>query len=634
MGKMNGYHRELIKDDLKKLTELSRLGRGDIIKMTCLAGSGHPGGSMSSIDMYLALYSFAHIAPDNYTCPDRDRIVISHGHTSPGAYAALARLGFMDPREVILGFRRFDSPYEGHVVRPIPGIEWSSGNLGQGLAAGCGYALAARMKNLNYHTYVMMSDGEQAKGQVAEARRFAKKYGLAGLTVLIDHNHLQISGRVEDIMPVNIKENYLADGWRVVEVPGHDFQALFEAMQTCRDDDQNPCAIICATVMGQNVSFMENKPEYHGRALTRDECVKALAELGVENDLEKLAADRNKPVKLFDPKEIPIPRLVTGKNRVYPENADPRQALGNALEDIARLNPDPPIAVFDCDLAESVQTHKFAKARPESFFEAGVSEHATATIAGALSVNGITSIWGDFGVFGIDEVYNQLRLNDINRSHLKVFATHLGYNVGPDGKTHQCIDYVGLLRNLFGFKIVLPCDANQADHILRYVLNQPGNWVIGVGRTKLPPVKNENGALFFSADYKFNYGKVDLLRSGDRCAVLTMGAMTFRALDAHEILKKDGIWARIYNISSPLAIDPGVVREAAQTGLIVTYEDHNVHSGLGSIVGRMIAEIGITVKFKCLGVTQYGASADSETLFRKAGLDAAALAQTVRSSLG
>jgi transketolase len=631
---MNDNHRELTKDDLKRLKELSRRCRGDIIKMTSLAGSGHPGGSMSSIDMYLALYSFARIAPDTYLAPERDRIVISHGHTSPGAYAALARLGFMDPREVILGFRRLGSPYEGHVVRPIPGIEWSSGNLGQGLAAGCGYALAARLKGLDYHIYVVMSDGEQAKGQVAEARRFARKYGLTNLTVLIDHNHLQISGRVEDIMPVNIKENYLADGWRVLDAPGHDHRALFAALQNARDDDQSPCAIICATVMGQSVSFMENKPEYHGRPLNQEECGKALAELGIENDMESLKADRDKPVKIFKSKEIPPPRLTPGEPRVYPDKADPRQALGNALEDLARLNPDQPIAVFDCDLAESVQATKFAKLRPQGFFEAGVSEHSTATIAGALSVNGITSVWGDFGVFGLDEVYNQLRLNDINRSHLKIVATHLGYNVGPDGKTHQCIDYIGLLRNLFGFRLVLPCDANQADHIMRYVLGQPGNWVIGCGRTKLPPVKDEDGKLFFGGNYKFEYGKVDLLRDGDRCAVLTMGTITYRALEAYEILKKEGIKARVYNVSSPLEVDPKVVSDAAQTGLIITYEDHNIHSGLGAIVGQIIAEHGIKVKFKCLGVTQYGASADPDALFKQAGLDAASLAQAVRSSLG
>ncbi len=112
-----------------------------------------------------------------------------------------------------------------------------------------------------------------------------------------------------------------------------------------------------------------------------------------------------------------------------------------------------------------------------------MSEHTTATIAGAVSINGIITIWADFGVFGIDEVYNQLRLNDINNTNLKIFATHLGLNVGPDGKTHHCIDYLGLLRNLFGFKVVIPADPNQTEHVVRYVLKQPGNWMIGVGRT-------------------------------------------------------------------------------------------------------------------------------------------------------
>jgi transketolase len=631
---MKGFHRDLTAEDLKRLPDIARLCRGDIIKMTTLAGSGHPGGSLSSIDLYLALYSFANITPKNYTDPRRDRIVISHGHTSPGAYAALGRLGFIDPREAILGFRRIESPYEGHVVRPIPGIEWSTGNLGQGLSAGCGYALAAKLKGWNYHTFVLMSDGEQAKGQVGEARRFAKKYGLTALTVLIDHNHLQISGRVEDIMPVKIKENYQADGWRVLDVSGHDFKALFKALATALDDAETPYAILAATAMGKDVSFMENKAEYHGRALNREECAKALAELGVEDDLDRLRAERAQPVKTFAPKDIPLPDLAMGKALAYPDPADPRQAFGNALEDIARLNPENTLAVFDCDLAESVQTVKFSKVRPGNFFEAGVSEHTTAAISGALSVNGIVTVWGDFGVFGLDEVYNQLRLNDINRTNLKIVATHLGYNVGPDGKTHQCVDYLGLLRNLFGFRLVLPCDANQADHIARYVLKQPGNWVIGLGRTKLPAARDESGKLMFGDNYRFEYGRVDRLRDGDDGAIFSMGTMVFRALEAREILKKSGIKVGVYNVSAPLAVDPKIIQEAARTKLIVTYEDHNVHSGLGSIIGQIIAERGLAVKYQCLGVRQYGASAEPDALYKKFGLDADSLAESVKQALG
>jgi len=630
---MKGFNRDLTADDLKRIKELAQLCRGDILKMTTLAGSGHPGGSLSSIDMYLALYSFANITPENYTDLKRDRIVISHGHTSPGAYAALARLGFMDPQEVIRGFRRVDSPYEGHVVRPVPGIEWSSGNLGQGLSAGCGYALAARFRGLNYHTYVAMSDGEQAKGQVAEARRFAKKYGLHNLTVLIDHNHLQISGRVEDIMPVNIKENYRADGWQVLEVPGHDFRALFDALMQAGADSGQPYAIICATAMGKDVSFMENKAEYHGRPLKREECAKALAELGIENDLDRLAVDRNQPVQLHRSKEVPFPAVVTSTHRLYPDAADPRQAFGIALEDIARENPACPIAVFDCDLAESVQTLKFSRARPAAFFEAGVSEHTTATISGALSVNGILTVWGDFGVFGIDEVYNQLRLNAINHTHLKIIATHLGINVGPDGKTHQCIDYLGLVRNLFGFKIVLPCDANQTDHVTRYVLSQSGNWVIGMGRTKLPVIQDGAGKPFYGDAYRYEYGRVDQVASGDNAAIFTMGAMVYRALEARTKLKESGCSVRVYVVSAPLAMDDAVIREACATKLVVTYEDHIVHSGLGSIIGQRIAELGLATKFQCLGVRQFGVSDNPDVVYAKLGLDADALVQTVKSSL-
>ena len=142
--------------------------------------------------------------------------VISNGHTSPGAYAALGRSGFLNIHDAISGFRKTGSIFEGHVERSVPGIEWGTGNLGQGLSVGCGFALAALLNNRQYHTFVFMGDGEQQKGQISEARRFAAKYRLHNLTVIIDNNNLQISGNIHDIMPQNIKENFLSDGWQVL----------------------------------------------------------------------------------------------------------------------------------------------------------------------------------------------------------------------------------------------------------------------------------------------------------------------------------------------------------------------------------------------------------------------------------
>ncbi len=195
----------------KTLDELKRLSiqcRGDILKMTYVANSGHPGGSMSSIDMLLALYSFANVYPQDPWNEDRDRIVISHGHISPAVYSTLAAYGFVDRDEVIAGFRHPASIFEGHITRGIPGVEWTTGNLGQGLSAGVGFALAAKYKNKDYHVYVVMSDGESAKGQVQEARRTARKYKLDNLTVLVDYNDIQISGHAHEILYVDIKAEF------------------------------------------------------------------------------------------------------------------------------------------------------------------------------------------------------------------------------------------------------------------------------------------------------------------------------------------------------------------------------------------------------------------------------------------
>lgn len=631
---MQGFTRGITEQEIKDLKEKARLCRGDIIKMTTIAGSGHPGGSMSSIDIYLTLYSYARISPENPDDPRHDRIIISHGHTSPGLYACLANLGFIDRQDILTGFRRFDSPFEGHIERNIPGVEWTTGNLGQGLSAGCGFALASRLNGLDYNTFVVMSDGEQAKGQVAEARRFAHKYNLNSLTVIIDHNHIQISGRTEDVMPVNIKDNYLADGWCVLEVSGHNFAEIYSATRQALADNSHPYVIIAETKIGKGVSFMENQREYHGRALNEEEAKNALRELNIPDDLAEIrktkAARKTRSHKLG---YASMPRLQTGKHKVYDKETHPRVVFGSVLEEIAELNPGVPMAVLDCDLAESVKSHKFAKIRPQNFFEAGVSEHTTATIAGALSINGVVTIWADFGVFAIDEVYNQLRLNDINHTNLKICATHLGYNVGPDGKTHHCIDYIGLLRNLFGFKLVVPGDPNQTDHIVRYVLNQEGNYVIGLGRTKMPVIKNQDNRILFDENYVFEYGTCDLIRGGKDCAIMTCGTMLSLAIKASEKLSAAGISARIYNVTSPLHIDSRILREAADTKLVVTYEDHIASSGLGCMVAQEIAREKIHMKLVTMGINQYGASDSAEILYKKYGLDVDSLVKIVTQNL-
>jgi len=615
---------------IARLEALSKTCRGDILKMTTIAESGHPAGSMSSIDIYLSVYTVARITPETYDDPRRDRVIVSHGHTSPGLYACLARLKYFDIEDVIVTFRREDSPFEGHIERQIPGVEWSTGNLGQGLSAGCGFALASILRGDNFHTFVIMGDAEQAKGQVTEARRLIHKYGVHELTVVIDRNHYQISGRTEQIMPVNIKENYEADGWKTLEVCGHDFRMLIDAIKTAVSDHEHPYVIIAQTTMGHGVSFMENKEDYHGKALTREECTKAFAELGIEDDIDRLLQMRKtRRVKPFNRTQISYPIIKTGEPRLYNDLQHPRAAFGHALAEIASINPSGAFAVFDCDLAGSVKVQEFAQQSPASFFECGVSEHNTATVAGALSINGVVSVWADFGVFALDEVYNQLRLNDINGTHVKIIATHLGYNVGPDGKTHQCIDYIGLLQNLFDFKFIIPADPNQTDHITRYILKKPGNYVLGLTRGKLPVIMQEDGTILFNQEYRYTYGTIDLIRDGMDGVVFTYGSMVHEAVRAWNLLKARGKTIRIYNVCSPLHLDKEIIMEAAETGCIITYEDHAIQSGLGSIVADIIAENRLAIKFKKMGIKQYGDSAPASVLYKKAGIDAQSLTGVV-----
>jgi transketolase len=627
---------KLDEGSLKRLSELARLARGDILKMTTLARSGHPGGSMSSIDFYLVLYSYANVHPQSPSDPNRDRIVISHGHTSPGVYAALGRIGFFPIEAAIINFRKAGSPFEGHVEKGVPGVEWNTGNLGQGLSAGCGFALGSKILKNGFHVFVAMGCGEQQKGQISEARRFAIKYGLDNLTVIIDYNCRQISGVTQEIMPQNISKNFESEGWRVMEVEGHQFQKIYTAFREATLS-KHPTAIIAHTIMGNGVSFMEGKEEFHGRALTLEEYKKAVQELGVEDDLERYQKIREWGTLSFAGRKylVKTPSIQIGSPRNYgkDQKLDNRSAFGNALVDIAKANVQEdsslPVAVFDCDLASSVKTAGFAKQFSDHFFQGGIQEHNTATIAGAISTLGLLSFFADFGVFGVDETYNQHRLNDINETNLKLICTHNGLDVGEDGKTHQCIDYVGVIQNLFGYKIIIPADPNQTDRVIRYVAKTHGNFLVVMGRSPIPILLTEEGAPLFGTSYEFQYGHADLIRNGKDAAIISTGGMVYRAFQAWQKLREKGVGVQVIHISCLSDLDKEAILKAAKTGIIITYEDHHIQTGLGTLIANVLAEHGLGIRFRKMGITRYGSSGKPDDLYQMQGLDVESLVQAV-----
>ena len=272
-----------------KLEPIAQKLRQHIIQMTCAAGSGHPGGSLSAADIITVLYfQVLKHNPKEPAWPDRDRFVMSKGHAAPVLYAALAEAGYF-PIAYLKTLRQLGSALQGHIdMLSLPGIEMSTGSLGQGLSTANGMALAARLDKKSYRVYCLMGDGECQEGQVWEAAMTSSHHKLDNLTAIVDHNKYQIDGRIEEIKSLRpFHDKWKAFGWNVIACDGHDLKALAGALEKAQKTRGKPSVIIADTVKGKGVSFMEEKPlDYHGKAPTPEEEKQAICEICDIKDLK------------------------------------------------------------------------------------------------------------------------------------------------------------------------------------------------------------------------------------------------------------------------------------------------------------------------------------------------------------
>ncbi len=634
---------ELSSEELRTLQDMRVRCAKNILLSTSLAGSGHPGGSLSTLDNLLVTYGcIRHDAADP-AMEDRDRVIMSIGHVSPGVYSTLAEYGYFTEEDFLTGFRRTGSGFPGHVERIVPGVEWDTGNLGQGLSTAVGLAQGFKIQNRANKVICFMGDGEQQKGQIIEAIRFASKYKLDNLIVVIDRNHLQICGSTEEVMPQSVRALYSTNNWDVKYLEdGHDRNAYFQTFsEAYQKNDGVPTVIVSRTTMGKGISFMENIAKYHGSPLDRESITNAMEELGVADEFDKWKALRENPVATNTiQNHVAIDTKVTGGVPILYEAGtmlDNRSAYGNALLGLAETNNSGDtmrICGISCDLEGSVKMGGFHKHSPKAFIEAGIQEHHAATMAGGLASLGLVPFFSTFGVFAVSEVYNQNRLNDFNHASVKVVATHVGLDVGEDGPTHQCIDYLGLFQNYFRSSVFMPADPNQTDRIIRYIATEPGNVFVGMGRSKTPVITKEDGSVFFDTDYQFQAGKGDWLRNGSDATIITYGAVVPAVMEAWENLKKNGRSVAVLNMASLLPIDSEAVLKAAESGVILTVEDHHVNTGLGSMVGTILAESGKGVQFQRAGVQKYGGSGKPADLYASQGLDAKSIAAQIEEMLG
>jgi len=267
--------------DLLRLEEIAARLRIDIIEMLGKAGSGHPGGSLSVIDILTRLYfSKMQHDPKRPDWPERDRFILSKGHAVPALYAALAEAGYF-PKQELGTLRKLGSRLQGHPVRnSVPGIEACTGSLGQGLSIAQGMAIASKLDGGKFHVYCVIGDGESQEGQIWEAAMSAPKYQVDTLTAILDYNHGQIDGYVDQVMPLEpVIDKWRAFNWKVLEIDGHDMAQISDSLDGARSVKGKPTFIVAHTVKGKGVSFMENQIAWHGTAPNAEQTAKALAEL-------------------------------------------------------------------------------------------------------------------------------------------------------------------------------------------------------------------------------------------------------------------------------------------------------------------------------------------------------------------
>ncbi len=614
--------------------------RHSILEMTKNSQSGHPGGSLSSLDYLAMLYTFI-------ISQTGDPVIVSHGHISPAVYSVLGELGYIDKEDVVTNFRKAGTIWEGHITRHVPGVLLGTGPLGVGVSAATGFALAERLKKSNKKVYALMGDGETQEGQVHEMIHFARHYSLDNFVLFVDYNKVQLTASIEETLNIDIKKVFEAGHWHVIEADAHDPEAMWKALSEAQEVTWKPVVILGHSIMGKGVEMMEPegealRPTWHGKAPKPEDSVESLKALTLTPEEAALVKDfiadiKWRPEDPIFPEDLSEVTINLGDPIVYEPGtiSDCRGAYGKALLDLAKNNPQ--VLALTADLGGSVMTKFVHQELPEQHFECGIAEQHMVSVSGGLSIEGYIPFCSTFGAFMSSRAKDQARVNDINRCNVKMVSTHCGLSVGEDGPTHQAIDDAGSFLGMFHTMPVEPCDANQTDRIIRYVASHYGNFYVRMGRHKMPVILKEDGSLFYDADYEYVYGRSDIIREGSDLTIVAIGSMVNEALQARKILAetRPNISVEIVAATSIKQFDQTLLNSIEKTGKVLTIEDHNTYSGLGGQLARALKIQGINVtEFKMLGVEEYQLSGKHHELYELAGLSPQKIATTCADLVG
>ena len=596
---------KVIRDySVEELQHAANLMRGYDLVVLAAAASGHAGGTLSIMDITAALYlKVANHDPKNANWEDRDRIIWSAGHKAPALYLGLAFAGYHKPEDVVT-LRKLGSPYQGHPhwVK-VPGVEVSSGSLGQGLSVAVGAALAGKLGGKQHKVFCIMGDGEQQEGCIWEAAMEAAHYKLDNLIGIVDKNKLQIDGKVSEVMNIEpLEEKYRAFGWEVLRCDGHDMPQIVATLEKARTTAGKPTVILAETIKGKGVSFMENVAGWHGKAPSVEEMLTGLQELGLDKQIpyaRLLEKARQFQVDVDRTLDAKLPKF----SRNYWWNNDSkmkvamkptRMGFGQSL---AENGDDQRVVCLGLDISGSITISEFYAGKPERkdrWISMGIAEQSATAAAAGLAREGKLPVFGTYGTFAVARNLDQLRVSvcygDFN---VLVAGAHGGVSVGPDGATHQALEDLFNVLGLPNMSVAVPCDSVETRKATTHLLlKQTGPKFIRFAREATPIVTTEATP--------FVFGRANVIRlrheaenfidafqtvlaehyedEREDLSIIACGPMVPEAMRAAYILKQEfGYETRVINLHTLKPIDvSAIVRAGKETGAIVTAEEHQI----------------------------------------------------------
>jgi transketolase len=602
---------------------LARQLRADSIRCSTVAGSGHPTSSLSAADL-MAVLQAGHLRYD-FERPDslaNDHLIFSKGHASPLVYAMFRAAGAIDDAE-LLTFRKFGSRLEGHPTPILPWVDVATGSLGQGLPIAVGVALAGkRLLKAPFHVWVLVGDSESAEGSIWEGFDLAGHERLENVTAILDINRLGQRGPTElEWNTEAYAARVRAFGWDAVVIDGHDLAQVDEALGRARSSSR-PTAIVARTVKGKGVSFLEDKPGWHGKALDAEQAKQALAEIGDE------------PSRVFDVpsppawRRAPLPAPKAPDLKRYTDAVATRKAYGEAIAALGAARAD--VVALDAEVSNSTHAEDFKKTAADRFFEMYIAEQRMVAVAVGMQVVGFVPFASTFAAF-LTRAYDFIRMAAISRANIRLSGSHAGVSIGEDGPSQMALEDLAMMRAVHGSTVLYPCDGNQTAKLVAAMADLPGISYIRTTRA--------NTAVLYRPEDEFPIGGSRVVRGGDaddRVTVVAAGITVHESLKAADELAKGGIKIRVIDAYSVKPLDArGIAKAVRETGgRLVIVEDHWPEGGLGDAVASGLVALGVKdIALRHLAVRDMPTSGKPAELIEAAGIGARDIAAAVRALL-